>query len=229
MPDSQTAGGEIQLSCIQSHPNTSHLQRLPSEAPHGHSVSLAQCKSKAINVSPALNCGQCFEHFTSPRLLCELHFQPESHPKLLSDSSCQQLQGDSETSALVLCCPPCPAAQQQGRKSLWTQGRAAHSKQHHTKATKLSASRRNKLTFVDHEDENTRATWTQSASTACLEHKLGPPWMQPLLSFPPGFTSLHPPARVWTMPPCSKTTWQQPEPRLGEIYGCVQEQSRCTW
>lgn len=84
MPDSQTAGGEIQLSCIQSHANTSHLQRLPSEAPHGHSVSLAQCKSKAINVLPALNCVRCFEHFTSPRLLCELPFQPESHPKLLS-------------------------------------------------------------------------------------------------------------------------------------------------
>lgn len=63
-------------------------QGLSSEAPHGHSVSLAQYKSKAITVSPASNHVQCFEHFTFPHLLCKLHFQPESHLEL---SSAQQL------------------------------------------------------------------------------------------------------------------------------------------
>lgn len=77
-------------------------------------------------------------------------------------SSFQQLQGDLEPSVLTLCCPPCPAAQQQGKKCQQIQGRAAPSKQHHTKATKLSASRRNNLTFVDHEEENPRATLTYS-------------------------------------------------------------------
>lgn len=161
MPDSQTAGEEIQLSRIQNHANIFHTQQLPTETLRGHSVSLAQRKSKAIPTAPASNHALNFKLFTFPCSLCKLHLQLKGQPKLPQPSS---------RSSSKVTCTPLPS---------------------------LSYSTAAYSTFVVYEDGSPQATQT---SIACLKQKLGLQWLQPFLSYSPGFTRPHSPPVARTVP-----------------------------